>query len=368
MCILLPSTAWAQFKSAREWFDTQWRAAQSVADLGDWSLHWTEETWETPPPAELERMRRSTAGYAPQHPERPLVESFERRLRGIPDTFSRSLWARSPGRWRYCSLPNGGSYTDYAATGKEAWCLVPSTATVVPMSASVPAGRDYASMEPSVRRDLSLLLFGGLGVISHAAPKLAAFELGSDGASWTASATSAMGYSLRASGSWREGEGVGTIDRVEMREKDDTTLLEVIQARSPKPIGDTPWMVATEVEVTDHGRRTLRLFNIEAKLNDPAGFREATSAPRAGRHADAVRGSVDIANFSDYRVGTQTIASTTTEGDRVAVTRELLDATRGPSYLRYVGWIAGGLFVAGIAVVLRQRRMRASTKHYRSPR
>jgi len=361
--VSLASTLSAQVdsKQAEEWFMKQWAAAQGVVDLGDYSLHWIEEDWTTPSASEIERMRKEVVGH-PHHPERAPLATYERRLAGFPDKSMFAIWARGTGKWRYCKqaiMPDGqlGEFCDFAANGREAWCLLPGIATIVSMKGAPPPGRDFASMESSVQQRQSLLLFSGLGALASLKPSVSSFSLGRDGTSWNARASTQSGVTLMASGSWDELNARGTIDRVEVASKGESVPHKSILGKFSRSIPGTPWMVASEVEVIENQRRSLRLQNVRAEENDPIGFHGALVVPSAGVFNDPIRGETDLRNFTDYRTGTQTVVTTAEDGSVQTATLALRDARRGPWFLRYSGWVIGTLLVVSSVLFFRYKQI-----------
>ncbi|MGE3107637.1 MAG: hypothetical protein AB7G11_09410 [Phycisphaerales bacterium] len=333
------------------------------------SIHWVEEEWEVPPASELEQMRKSVAGH-PNHPDRMRLEQFERRIRGTPDRLQVSVWAGGSGKWRYCRQPisadgSPGPFRDVASNGNVAWCLLPGSATVVSLSKAPPPGRDFASVEPMIQRRLSMFFFGGLGELSALHPTVKSFVLDSQRGSWEARAATEFGSSLKATGTWDPSAGNGSIERVELFAPSQPTPNTVITARGPRLSLTTNNLpaVASEVEILLNGRRATRLVNVHIEEGSPR-LAEVIRPPSAGSHVDPIRGEQVIASFADYRTGEQTDTVSAASGTETRTT-PLLDVTRGPSYLKYAGWIVGILVLVGTIAWYLARRKRAQIKEYK---
>ena len=120
--LVVPSEAWGQtaddtLARLKSWLDRAWEEAQTLPSISDASLRWRVEDRFVPTQAELDALRKEVAGR-PDHPKRPQLNIYERRLRDGPDVVHYELWLDGEDRWRLnTNFPPGfldGGYIDTA--------------------------------------------------------------------------------------------------------------------------------------------------------------------------------------------------------------------------------------------------------------
>jgi hypothetical protein len=334
--------------SCESWFRQEWDRARTVPPVRGIGVTWREEHWTVPPAEELEALRVAVA-ERPEHPERGLVEQYDRHRQGQPTVLRYTLWVGPVDGWRFNTDPGHG-FEDVIRTPSSAWNLNPGQVSLFD-AARIPRGADAAAYGRVFRPQLGLLFFGGLtyGDVSG----LAVSRFACEGERWHAIAERpppgqvGAHHALRFDGSWDQASATGRVELVTL----------VASDHAPSAVGTTwrssGWTVdamtgvrhAARVEIRSPAGALERVLVLETINPIPkGGFAALVNPPLDGR-SDAVRGSMPGLRVQEHRDG----EILNYEAGR----RPGLIASR--AILRYAGWLALAAMLAGCAVAWRHR-------------
>jgi hypothetical protein len=339
-------------------FKAWWeRITAGGADGPNWdgiSLKYRVEFLHVPPEAELAEMKARVEGK-PYHPDRSLLETYERRKSATtPDAIECQVW-RWRGEWRNSRLwryPHD-QYTDFAWSRDGAWQLSEGMLVVVPPDAksedaqAIAVDSSGATLEMSMFISAGLISAPALGISLE--PRLVSSER------WVAEDSRRDKDSdcrLRAEGRWL-GEGRGTVDRcvVEVRRPADAKpVIEACVAENWQNQPLVGHMLASVVtQYNTLGQPEKRYVLTEVQRFTETTFRDLVRVPRLDRE-DPIRGKTTFTSLRDLRPDAD--AFWASQG--LAVSSRLTDEQERMNWLRAGGWILAGILVV-MLVLLRAR-------------
>ncbi len=348
----------------KTWLARAWEEAQALPSIDGASLRWRVEDRFVPPPAELDALRREVAGK-PDHPKRPHLNIYERRLRDGPDVVHYELWLDGNDRWRLnTNFPPGfldGGYIDTAWAPGRAWKLAPRGLTIAEPEPQTASAQTLLSSRSTFSAHVSKLLDGGMGVagsmrLSHRAePTL-------QGLHWSFIASSeptATGVRrrVRYSGDWDPDMGRGFVRSVEVVESPSST----------RP----SWQIDSWIYDSTLQRHVASLVRYRAAgVDQQIVFEGAGAIPNGGMDAltripspggtDPIRGRVDPPAVRDHRSGATLIRDEEGRLRQVEVAGESLPLTSRGAPWRAIGVIALVATILTMGVLWWARRRSAS--------
>ncbi|MCL4740593.1 MAG: hypothetical protein KJZ54_00155 [Phycisphaerales bacterium] len=345
------------------WLSRAWEEAQTLPSIPDASLRWRVEDRYVPTQAELDALRNEVAGR-PDHPKRPQLNIYERRLRDGPDVVHYELWLDGETRWRLnTNFPPGfldGGYIDTAWAPGSAWKLAPRGLTIAESSPETESAQTLLSSRSTFTSHVSRLLDGGMGVArtmrltERAEPVL-------DGTRWSVVASSepiASGVRrrVRFSGVWDRDADRGFVRAAEVIESPSNS-----QARwdiDSWIYDDTLGRhVATTIRYRADGVDQRIVFE-GAGVIPKGGFDALTRTPRPGE-TDPIRGRVDPPAVRDHTRGTTLLRDEEGRLRQVEVAGESPSTKAEGGLWRGIGVAAlvATLLVMGVLWLARRRIM-----------
>ncbi len=338
----------------KAWFARMLAAGGDNSSLDGFKIAYRIDMLKVPPPDELEAMRAAVKDH-PEHPQRRMLEMYERRLLG-PDSSERILW-RMDGMWRYSSGYPGGRYNDLVWGDGVAWTLNPNSHGIMDPASAAEHPYGLPGVSSSFGFDCVLMLSGGLGAIPAGSATLAPTML--DTGHWTLRAGKSEGegaFRVEASGRWDERAGWGTVDTA-------TTVPTTPAGGDGYIIEPSDWQyeptlrlaMARRVRLMDGAGRPDRELIVTGTASfDRSEFRRLIALPDPAG-VDPVRGKVTYRSVMDL-TGSAPAVSWVQEGRLVAETGTS-PVLRLEDRLRVLGWILAisALVLIGLVWVRRYR-------------
>jgi hypothetical protein len=323
-------------------------------------FHYRLELLYVPPAAELNQLRQAVIDH-PEHPQRPILSGYERRLRH-EDHVDKQVW-RMGGYWRLSQswdnrpdLP----YWDFVWGKDGPWQLTSERLRLLSTDTSNKDGQAHIRRSSEISFETSLLLNSGLTIAAGNGLVLEPSLVGPDRWVLTArSASSTPPKSFTAHGTWDSIRGFGTVDEAEFRRE----ATDSVPADSEKYVSRS-WTVSDLVgrpvasEVTVFRRdgapdRRLTLVSIT-----PFTAREFDALTRQPTitSTDAVRGRVGYRSVLD-ETGRSVRVAEVTGGVMQWDTAQSSGEVSRAAPLRIAGWMAAGLLLLTLVVIRLRRRI-----------
>ncbi|MBL8765305.1 MAG: hypothetical protein JNM07_13660 [Phycisphaerae bacterium] len=344
--------------TVQKWFDAEWKAAQTIPDLGDASITWRMEFAYVPSESELEELRARVEGR-PDHPERGKLRAWRRAFEGEPEFLRHQLWMRGQGQWRF-NIEDGPTatptYTDITLSPSGMWTL--SRQQLSRAKAGDPAFDNTKYHENTFWPQIRRFMFGGIasGCVSCERDPLVL-----SGTRWSVTVRSRSAGSVPLlttsyEGHWDAAAGRGFTDTLYIR---------------PHPNAANPngarfefsgwsyrdalarWMCDRVVESHANGPVQRVYLLEEVAPNNPGRFNEVAKEP-APNGTDAVRGTVTFTSVLDYQGEKIEIRELDGDGTvkRAVAPRPTPDPGRWPSWVEPS---AGGLVIGACLLVAWRR-------------
>lgn len=344
------------------WFKREWKKAQ------DWPIpSYTKVTFEIegfvePQPDEVARLAKLIEGK-PEHPARRRYKRLLQELEwGGSVTSTDTVWY-ADGQWRWNrDTPDYRDYPflDVVLTDTTSWSLDRDTLCIADPRRA-PEEQQIVRFEPSIRSKLRWIMWGGFGggAKTEVGYQPSQSRLDSEG-HWVGQVTSRNGMRVvEYRGHYEPAFGRIIVDESEVVRSDDNDMyLGVRKVFSEWRFNDyVGTLAAHRVEkYSPDGTLKLRLVLKSIEPFPRSLFATLTKIPGLERD-DAIRGAIKPQNIMDVRPAEQSITfirngQYVTEPNQVEI-----PPARGGA-LRYVGWVAASLVIAG-AVVIGARKYHA---------
>jgi len=304
----------------REWLAGELERAREIDPIDYFrglELEHVVESHETPSPNELARMRRAVEGH-PDHPDRQRLAVFERRRHEGPDISRRRLFLGSQDRWRWCTGPTEGAWMDYCFSGRTAWLLSDGSLSIFSRGRGFPPQQDLSNELQLIRTYLAKHVFRGIDEIASADVSIESVTI--DEGSWRAGVhVQDFDSTILFEGRWDSGREAGIIDRMTLVSVPAAPELEgashVFSGSVETPGDSGGWPeIARSVQTLFPDGRVDEVWILESLAPvSESRLTELLRLPEHGQH-DAVRGTLQFADRTDWRSGDVRLTEYTRSG------------------------------------------------------
>ncbi len=285
-----------------QWVRDAWNNADGGVRIEYARFIWRAEHDDVPSSEELQRLRRRVRGH-PEHPDRALLETYERRIADGPDIERWDVWFGKAGMFRRNLEEPDGSINDIAVSSRRAWSYsdVARQLNIIEDTRSgYPKGYNYGPWEHRLRSTVSGFLHGAFS-IRVPGVEMDMQDFSYNEGIWSCVFSSSepdIALRLEGEGEWKDGQWIGRA----------TSATVEASGPSPDEIGRrwvfTDWAVqdaigsdpicTTQIEYRPDGRpvTTLHLESVTRLL--PSEFEEALAPPDPETKTDAVRGRIPL--------------------------------------------------------------------------
>lgn len=352
-------------EEVRTWLQAEAASFDGLPDLKGHSITWRLEFRWIPPAADLERLRKEVAGK-PDHPERANLEQYENALRGKPTTNRYRLWSKGPGEWRWNqswgASDDMSHYWDRTLTKKVAWTLLSDQLEIADPSAPFRVGMDLSGLERTViGADLKRMLYARLPSLRQSNYEFnspVVHEMGWSVLAVRGGATPDQRLEMTVRGRWDASLTRGFVEELRVVRNDlypgsvgeRTTYSDWLFVP-----GLERWVAHRVEEYNTKGTLDKVIVFEGATEEQPGEFDLVTQIPPIDG-PDPVRGSATFHFVTDHRKGTQLAV----DGARGVVGQAVVPGRIGSAssiWNRWLGWLATGLLLLSIAVVVVRRRL-----------
>lgn len=357
--VTLASNAAAQATDTqvRQWLEHEWHKASAGTMPEGVELSFRHIQLEVPPEKELAALREAVRGR-PDHPQRPDLEAFERRLASGGDVTHYQLAYADSGLWRVSrsleyepEMP----FWDTALRDGLVWGLTEQQFTVVEADRESEANRSYAKRGiETVRSAWGRFAFGNFafGWFASSTPEL----VRSEGTRWAARAINEAGVICEWRGRWDEELERGFVESAEFIGRTEGTLTSGSEwtFQDWRYWEDAGVWLAGRVERTSDQRpyAAFEVLGVSPSTRDAVA--ELAAMPDLAGE-DPLRGKILVSRVNDYRLAESEVRWLDPSRELVATAPVQMSDSRGAVVLRWFGW-AVLLVLLGAFIWLRSRR------------
>ncbi len=348
-----------RYDSPQQWFDAEWERAGRQSEWKWVRVAWTQEDRWIPPLADINRLRRETAGK-PDHPERILLADLEKRLLGEFQVGEFAIWFGDSGslRFNHHSRTEPGDYFDRVITPQSVWGLTPRGLALLDPDSSEP-GYNFVAAVGGAEIIYSQFIDGGLGILRRAeVPK------GSVKQSGDSLVIECRGgprnADVKVSARWDTALARGFIESIELRWGSDVPTGGTLHVSGWSIDSVLNSWAASEVHSVPIGQTAGLLW--KRGVTEPVTrerFAELSRVPSADG-ADVVRGPATFVVIEDRRNAHRQL-TTLSEGSTKTEPLPLIPHESNRKWITVTGWIVAASLAAMLLFLrLRQGLLRRS--------
>lgn len=365
LALLLCAHVHAQ-TACEQWLKSEFERASQVPVLGTMRVQIVKEAHWHPPEAEIARLLAEIEGR-PDHPKRPEVLEYQRRLQGKPTTTKFTIWIPDAKSWRSsedsssATLPPG-FYQDFCSANKESFTLRADLLSIQqPLDNQSPDAHSLRGIDARAFRMASIPLFGYLRPATFGKASLE--DITCEGDRWQAvarirSPSGVLEMETRIEGEWSESGARGFHRKsvvVSQSRGEPSSLGQTVEVGPwERQEGSDQW-VCRGVRISNARGELEEVYRVEAALAvSDSEVRSVLRAPREG--VDAFRGAVQPGVIVDRVKGQLTDTSPT--GDRVVASLPPTTSSGAPKVpvWQWVGWGTLGCVIVSVVLVRLARR------------